>query len=77
MGVKVGPVVRKPREVFLLNDVIGVFFGSVETVQDNSDEQVQEHKRDDECEAGGGSLGWTVGKERGGWRGKLRARKRS
>lgn len=67
MGVKVSPVIREPREVFLRDGVVCVFLGSVETVQDNSDEQVQEDKCDDEREAGGGSEGYTAGEKGGGW----------
>lgn len=60
VGVKVGPVIREPREVFLSDEVIGVFLGRVETIQDHSDEQVQEHKRDGERETGGGNEECTV-----------------
>lgn len=66
MGVKFSPVVGEPREVFLRDAVLAFFLGRVETIQDNSDEQVQEHERDKKREAGGGNEGYTAGKEEEG-----------
>lgn len=43
--VELRPVVREPREVFLLYDVVVVCRRRVETVKDDSDEQIHEHVR--------------------------------
>lgn len=46
------PVMRKPREILLRNDVMVARRCGVEAIQDHSDEEVHEHVRDRQCKAG-------------------------
>lgn len=50
-GVKLRPMVGKPREVFLGDDVVIARRRRVETIEDDSDEQVHEDVRDRQREA--------------------------
>lgn len=50
-GVKLRPVVGEPREVFLGDDIVITRRRRVETVEDDSDEQVHEYVRDRQREA--------------------------
>lgn len=70
-------MLSKPGEVLLRDDLRGFRLGCVEPVEDNPDEEVQEHKRDQKREAVGQRGTGHRSRGRGGGVQDLRTRKRS